>query len=230
MRDLGPGRRAHPRPVAPAGGGGVAARAAHPHSTRTTPTTRATRTAPTRTTSWTARCRSRGSCSTMMPFFVTPPDLHGRGQGRRRRTTPSHCEYQISQRADFLETEVGLETMHIAAHHQHPRRAARRSREVPAPARHRRRRQHEPRSPPTSRWGRWPSCSAWWRTTSSTATCRSTGRSAPSGVVSRDLACRETIRLKDGRTISAVDHPARVSRPSPSATTVTASTSRGCAT
>ena len=23
-----------------------------------------------------------------------------------------HCDYQISQRADFLETEVGLETMH----------------------------------------------------------------------------------------------------------------------
>ena len=28
------------------------------------------------------------------------------------RTTPSLCDYQISQRADFLETEVGLETMH----------------------------------------------------------------------------------------------------------------------
>ncbi len=41
-----------------------------------------------------------------------PPDLHRRGKGRlragRRAATASH--YQLTQRADFFEEEVGLET------------------------------------------------------------------------------------------------------------------------
>ncbi len=49
--------------------------------------------------------------------------------------------FQISQRADFFEVEVGLETTLKRPDHQHPRRAARRSREVPPAARHHRRRE-----------------------------------------------------------------------------------------
>ena len=64
LRDLGPGGRAHPRPRAPARGGGRRRPSSASSSTRTTPTPRATPTAPTRTTSWTARCPSRASSST----------------------------------------------------------------------------------------------------------------------------------------------------------------------
>src|SRR5262249_36990089 len=46
----------------------------------------------------------------MMPFFVTRQIYTGAGKvGYENNAEP--CEYQISQRADFLETEVGLETM-----------------------------------------------------------------------------------------------------------------------
>jgi proteasome accessory factor PafA2 len=47
----------------------------------------------------------------LMPFFVTRQIYTGAGKvGAENNAEP--CEYQISQRADFLETEVGLETMH----------------------------------------------------------------------------------------------------------------------
>jgi proteasome accessory factor A len=47
----------------------------------------------------------------MMPFFVTRQVYTGAGKvGAENNADP--CDYQISQRADFLETEVGLETMH----------------------------------------------------------------------------------------------------------------------
>ena len=47
----------------------------------------------------------------LMPFLVTRQIFTGSGKvGAENNTDP--CEYQISQRADFLETEVGLETMH----------------------------------------------------------------------------------------------------------------------
>src|SRR2546425_459070 len=70
----------------------------------------------------------------MMPFFVTRQIFTGAGKvGAENNADP--CDYQISQRADFLETEVVL--------------AFRK--------------------------------------------------------VSRDLSCREPIRLKDGRTVTAVD-------------------------
>ena len=41
-----------------------------------------------------------------------PPDLHRRRQGRLRTARPAADDvpYQISQRADFFEEEVGLET------------------------------------------------------------------------------------------------------------------------
>src|SRR5881392_1925509 len=47
----------------------------------------------------------------MMPFFVSRQIFTGAGKvGAENNADP--CDYQMSQRADFLETEVGLETMH----------------------------------------------------------------------------------------------------------------------
>jgi proteasome accessory factor A len=47
----------------------------------------------------------------LMPFLVTRQIFTGAGKvGAENSTDP--CDFQISQRADFLETEVGLETMH----------------------------------------------------------------------------------------------------------------------
>src|SRR5438874_13489271 len=50
----------------------------------------------------------------MMPFFVTRQVYTGAGKvGYENNAEP--CEYQISQRPDVLETDVGLETMHSRA-------------------------------------------------------------------------------------------------------------------
>jgi proteasome accessory factor PafA2 len=46
----------------------------------------------------------------LMPFFVTRQVYSGAGKvGSENRSQP--CEYQLSQRADFFETEVALDTM-----------------------------------------------------------------------------------------------------------------------
>ena len=48
-----------------------------------------------------------------MPHFVVAHALHRVGQGGhrdRRRSTPTPCTYQLSQRAEFFEEIVGLET------------------------------------------------------------------------------------------------------------------------
>jgi proteasome accessory factor A len=46
----------------------------------------------------------------LMPFFVSRQIFAGAGKvGSENRTQP--CDYQISQRADFFETEVALDTM-----------------------------------------------------------------------------------------------------------------------
>ena len=47
----------------------------------------------------------------LLPFFVSRQVYTGAGKVGAENNT-EHCEFQISQRADFLETEVGLETMH----------------------------------------------------------------------------------------------------------------------
>ena len=47
----------------------------------------------------------------LMPFFVSRQIYCGAGKVGAENNT-EHCDFQISQRADFLETEVGLETMH----------------------------------------------------------------------------------------------------------------------
>src|SRR6185312_8186634 len=47
----------------------------------------------------------------LLPFFVSRQVFTGAGKVGAENNT-EFCEFQISQRADFLETEVGLETMH----------------------------------------------------------------------------------------------------------------------
>jgi len=47
----------------------------------------------------------------LLPFFVSRQVYTGAGKVGAENNT-EFCEFQISQRADFLETEVGLETMH----------------------------------------------------------------------------------------------------------------------
>ena len=76
----------------------------------------------------------------LTPFFVSRQVVTGAGRvgiGQDGRDDG----FQLSQRADFFEVEVGLETTLKRPDHQHPRRAARRPGEVPPAARHHRRRQ-----------------------------------------------------------------------------------------
>ena len=111
-------------------------------STRTTPTTRAPPTA--RHENYLMKRRDAVRRHRPPPHAVLrlPPGRLRRRPGRHRRRTAASDGFQISQRADFFEVEVGLETTLKRPDHQHPRRAARRPGEVPPAARHHRRRQH----------------------------------------------------------------------------------------
>jgi proteasome accessory factor A len=139
----------------------------------------------------------------MMPFFVSRQIFTGAGKaGAENNADP--CDYQISQRADFLETEVGLETMHS--------RPIINTRDEPHADPEKYRRLH---------------VIVGDANMSEVATYLKTGTMAivlsmveddfidadlsvdgpvlAYRRVSRDLTCREPIRLKDGRTISPVD-------------------------
>ena len=152
-RGVRPGRRADPPPLDGGGHRAAARRARRSSSTRTTPTARATATAPTRTTSWTARCRSRRSSRHVMPHFITRQIFTGRRQGRhrgprphqRRRAVPAHAARRLLRGGGRPRDDAE------APDRQHPRRAPRRRPEVPPAPRDRRRRQPRPRSPPSSR-------------------------------------------------------------------------------
>ena len=66
----------------------------------------------TRTTSWTGRCRSPASSSTSRPHFITRQIFCGAGKvgSEAPGLTTAEVPFQLSQRADFFEEEVGLET------------------------------------------------------------------------------------------------------------------------
>ena len=57
------------------------------------------------------RCPFTRIVQYMMPFLVTRQIFTGAGKVGSENNL-EYTEYQVSQRADFLETEVGLETMH----------------------------------------------------------------------------------------------------------------------
>jgi proteasome accessory factor A len=81
-------------------------------STRTTRTARATATAATRTTSWIASCRSGRIVSHVTPHFITRQIFTGAGKVGTEASGLNHLDvpFQLTQRADFFEEEVGLET------------------------------------------------------------------------------------------------------------------------
>ena len=87
-----------------------ASRSAGPSgSTRTTPTARAPRTAPTRTTCWTARTPFDRVVTQFTGFLVSRQVITGAGRVGIGQTS-QQAGFQLSQRADFFEAEVGLET------------------------------------------------------------------------------------------------------------------------
>jgi proteasome accessory factor PafA2 len=140
----------------------------------------------------------------MMPFFVTRQVYTGAGKvGYENNAEP--CEYQISQRADFLETEVGLETMHS--------RPIVNTRDEPHADPEKYRRLHvivgDANMAEISTYLKAGTMAIVLSMVEDDYIERDLSIDGPVGAfrkVSRDLGCRETIRLKDGRTISAVDH------------------------
>ena len=139
----------------------------------------------------------------LLPFFVTRQVYTGAGKVGAENNADA-CDYQISQRADFLETEVGLETMHS--------RPIINTRDEPHADPEKYRRLHvivgdANMSEPSN-----------YLKTGTMAIVLSMieddfiehDLSVDNPVlafrkVSRDLTCRDTIKLKDGRTISAVN-------------------------
>ncbi len=86
-------------------------RARRSSSTRTTATARATPTAATRTTSSTGPPRSARIVQRLTPHLVTRQIFAGAGKvGQENSDTDQPAHFQLSQRADFFEEEVGLET------------------------------------------------------------------------------------------------------------------------
>ena len=140
----------------------------------------------------------------MMPFFVTRQVYTGAGKvGYENNAEP--CEYQISQRADFLETEVGLETMHS--------RPIVNTRDEPHADPEKYRRLHvivgDANMAEVSTYlkvGTMAIVLSMVEDDFIEKDLSIDGLVAAFRKVSRDLACRDTIRLKDGRTISAIDH------------------------
>jgi proteasome accessory factor PafA2 len=139
----------------------------------------------------------------LMGFFVSRQVFTGAGKIGAENNT-EHCDYQISQRADFLETEVGLETMHS--------RPIINTRDEPHADPEKYRRLHVIVGDANM------SEVANYLKVGTMAVVLSmveddfieTDLSLESPVVayrrvSRDLACRETLRLRDGRSVTAVE-------------------------
>jgi proteasome accessory factor A len=139
----------------------------------------------------------------MMPFFVSRQIYTGAGKvGAENNSDP--CDYQISQRADFLETEVGLETMHS--------RPIINTRDEPHADPEKYRRLHvivgDANMSETTNYLKCGTMAIVLSMVEDDFIDRDFSIDGPVGayrLVSRDLACRETFRLKDGRSLSAID-------------------------
>jgi proteasome accessory factor A len=139
----------------------------------------------------------------MMPFFVTRQIFTGAGKvGAENNADP--CDYQISQRADFLETEVGLETMHS--------RPIVNTRDEPHADPEKYRRLHvivgDANMSELSNYLKCGTMAIVLSMVEDDFIDRDFSLEGPVAAyrkVSRDLACRETLRLKDGRTLTAID-------------------------
>jgi proteasome accessory factor A len=139
----------------------------------------------------------------MMPFFVTRQIFTGAGKVGAENNAET-CEYQISQRADFLETEVGLETMHS--------RPIINTRDEPHADPEKYRRLHvipgDANMSEITTFLKMGTTAIVLSMVEDDFIDRDLSVDQPVQAfrrVSRDLACRDTIRMKDGRTITAID-------------------------
>jgi proteasome accessory factor PafA2 len=139
----------------------------------------------------------------LMPFFVSRQVFTGAGKAGAENNT-EHCEYQISQRADFLETEVGLETMHS--------RPIINTRDEPHADPEKYRRLHvivgDANMSEVSNYLKVGTMAVVLSMIEDDFIERDLSIDGPVAAyrrVSRDLTCRDIIRLRDGRSITAVE-------------------------
>jgi proteasome accessory factor A len=139
----------------------------------------------------------------LLPFFVSRQVITGAGKVGAENNT-EHCHYQISQRADFLVTEVGLETMHS--------RPIVNTRDEPHADPEKYRRLHvivgDANMSETANYLKCGTMAIALSMIEDDFIERDLSLESPVlayRAVSRDLACRETVKLKDGRALSAVD-------------------------
>jgi len=139
----------------------------------------------------------------LMPFLITRQIFTGAGKvGAENNAEP--CDYQISQRADFLETEVGLETMHS--------RPIINTRDEPHADPEKYRRLHvivgDANMSEVATYLKVGTAAILLSMVEDDFIDRDLSIENPVMAfrqVSRDLTCREVIRLKDGRTIRPLD-------------------------
>jgi proteasome accessory factor A len=139
----------------------------------------------------------------LMPFLVTRQIFTGSGKVGAENNTEA-CDYQISQRADFLETEVGLETMHS--------RPIINTRDEPHADPEKYRRLHvivgDANMCEVANYLKVGTMAIVLSMIEDDFIDRDLSLDSPVLAyrrVSRDLTCREPIRLKDGRALTAVD-------------------------
>jgi Pup amidohydrolase len=139
----------------------------------------------------------------LMPFFVSRQVFTGAGKVGAENNT-EHCDYQISQRADFLETEVGLETMHS--------RPIINTRDEPHADPEKYRRLHvivgDANMSEVSNYLKVGTMAVVLSMIEDDFIERDLSIEGPVAAyrrVSRDLTCREIIRLRDGRSLTAVE-------------------------
>jgi Pup amidohydrolase len=139
----------------------------------------------------------------LMPFFVTRQIFTGSGKVGAENNV-EHCDFQISQRADFLETEVGLETMHS--------RPIVNTRDEPHADPEKYRRLHvivgDANMSEVANYLKVGTMAIVLSMVEDDFIDRDLSLDGPVVAyrrVSRDLACREPLKLKDGRTATAID-------------------------
>ena len=139
----------------------------------------------------------------LLPFFVSRQIFTGAGKVGAENNT-EYCEFQVSQRADFLETEVGLETMHS--------RPIINTRDEPHADPEKYRRLHvivgDANMSEVANYLKCGTMAIVLSLIEDDVIDRDLSLDSPVlsyRRVSRDLTCRETMRLKDGRALTAVD-------------------------
>jgi Pup amidohydrolase len=149
------------------------------------------------------RCPFTRIVQHLMPFLVTRQIFTGAGKVGSENNL-EYTPYQISQRADFLETEVGLETMHS--------RPIINTRDEPHADPEKYRRLHvivgDANMSELTTYLKAGTTAIALSMLEDDFIDRDLTLDNPVQAfrtISRDLQCRATVRMKDGRTLSAVD-------------------------